>query len=171
MIEFKGKLTGKAEAFMVKKDRLLGFYLALFSVLVVGPIALPLMAKAFQMTSVYWVFGSMLALFAVAPLILPKTMFVNKHAVILTIAEDEITYRLDVGPEKENDPIATQEDSRMTYEVEQLTDYGDFYYAAIARAKANHRYIFQKDLLTQGTLEDFEALFDGKIVRAQEFRK
>ncbi len=167
MIEFKGRLTGKAEAFMIKKDRLFVFYLSLFSVLVVGPIALPLLAKAFQMTSVYWVFGGIFALFAMAPLILPKKMFINKNPSILTIVDEEITYRLDVGPEKENDPIAVQEDSRMTYEVAQLIDYGEFYYAQLAKARGNHKYIFQKNLLTQGTLEEFEALFEGKLIREE----
>lgn len=47
--------------------------------------------------------------------------------------------------------------------VKYIADYGEWYY--IFFENKNGRFICQKDLICLGTLADFEALFDGKIVK------
>ena len=49
------------------------------------------------------------------------------------------------------------------YEVKRVYDYGECYY--IIYTDMAQAIICQKDLLKQGTLEEFEALFEGKIKR------
>lgn len=47
--------------------------------------------------------------------------------------------------------------------VKKVVDYGDFYHLIVFGKLS--AYICQKDLITQGTIEDFEKLFEDKIVR------
>lgn len=49
--------------------------------------------------------------------------------------------------------------------VKTVYDYEEFYYLSFNWTNKTMNYVCQKDLLTQGTLEDFEKLFDGKIIR------
>lgn len=51
--------------------------------------------------------------------------------------------------------------------IKGVRDFGE-YYVLIFRDSGNFSQIIcQKDLLTNGTIEQFEELFDGKIVRKQ----
>lgn len=50
-----------------------------------------------------------------------------------------------------------------TGEVKKLVDYGKYYY--ILYGGVNRAIICQKDLLVEGTIEEFENIFAGKIVR------
>ena len=51
----------------------------------------------------------------------------------------------------------------MIQEVKIVNDYGDWYHMIIP--KQDKYFIFQKDLITQGTIEEFESIFEDKIVR------
>ena len=53
---------------------------------------------------------------------------------------------------------------KLIKDAQALHDYGEFYQVVFSGG-ISAWFICQKDLLTQGTLEDFEALFEGKIVR------
>lgn len=80
---------------------------------------------------------------------IPKAVYIKDGKIIASFADavpgDPDDYRAEVY-EIEN--------------VESVVDYGSYYVIK------NPRYIFcQKDLLTQGTLEDFEKLFADKLVR------
>ena len=54
---------------------------------------------------------------------------------------------------------------KMVEEVEQVLDCGAWYQINFIRREKNGYFFCQKDLLTLGTIEDFEKLFEGKIVR------
>lgn len=58
-----------------------------------------------------------------------------------------------------------QSESRGVELVKTAYDYGEFYFLSFPMGKKSGNFVCQKDLLTQGTLEEFEKLFDGKIVR------
>ena len=52
--------------------------------------------------------------------------------------------------------------------IKGVRDFGE-YYVLIFRVSGNFlQIICQKDLLTNGTIEQFEELFDGKIVRMSD---
>ena len=57
------------------------------------------------------------------------------------------------------------EEFRLIADAAKVIDYGDFYYISFPFGKISNNFVCQKDLLTQGTLEEFEALFEGKIVK------
>ena len=54
---------------------------------------------------------------------------------------------------------------KMVEEVEQVLDCGAWYQINFIRREKNGYFFCQKDLLSMGTIEDFEKLFEGKIVR------
>ena len=54
---------------------------------------------------------------------------------------------------------------RNISDVKVVRDYGEFYDIISYFGKGSDFYVCQKDMLSRGTLEDFEKLFEGKIVR------
>ena len=53
--------------------------------------------------------------------------------------------------------------------VKKVIDAGDWYYVVFKFGDISSAFVCQKDLLTQGTLEDFEKLFEDKIVRKYRY--
>ena len=49
--------------------------------------------------------------------------------------------------------------------VKKVIDAGEWYYLVFKWSGTNTNFVCQKNLLQQGTLEEFEALFEGKIAR------
>lgn len=49
--------------------------------------------------------------------------------------------------------------------VKKVIDAGDWYYVIFKLGDVSNAFVCQKDLLREGTLEQFEALFEGKIKR------
>ena len=56
---------------------------------------------------------------------------------------------------------------RYIEEASVLIDYGEYYVVKFPFGKLSEYHICQKDLLKSGTLEEFEALFEGKIERVK----
>ena len=55
---------------------------------------------------------------------------------------------------------------KLISDIKCVNDYGEFYELVFPRsAGISDKFICQKNLLTKGTLEEFEALFEGKVVR------
>lgn len=54
---------------------------------------------------------------------------------------------------------------RKIQHIKKIVDYGDWYQIFFKYPYKNQTYICQKDLIKKGTIEDFENLFKGKIVR------
>jgi len=60
---------------------------------------------------------------------------------------------------------------RNVSDVKVVRDYDDFYDVISYFGKGSDFFVCQKDLLSCGTLEDFERLFEGKIVRMTKLDK
>ena len=54
---------------------------------------------------------------------------------------------------------------KTTDNVEQVLDYGAWYEIKFVPSEKNFRFVCQKDLLVKGTIEDFEKMFEGKLIR------
>ena len=50
-------------------------------------------------------------------------------------------------------------------QIKEIIDWGDWYQIVFLPSSKNLRFICQKDLISYGSLADFENLFQGKIVR------
>ena len=54
---------------------------------------------------------------------------------------------------------------RNIEDVKCVRDFGEFYELVFPFGKISEKFICQKDLLSKGTLAEFEALFGDKILR------
>ena len=59
----------------------------------------------------------------------------------------------------------TQVQRKPLSKVKKVVDAGDWYYVVFKGGSINSAFVCQKNLLTKGTLDEFEKLFEGKLVR------
>lgn len=72
----------------------------------------------------------------------------------ITIDEEKIVQESPLWPKPIEKPIN---------KIKKVLDYEDVYY--VIYSDMNNSIVCQKDLLIEGTIEEFEALFQGKIIR------
>ena len=154
MIEFKGYLSGAAEKHFHKKVINFGQNIALAS----ASLLLPLVIRISLHTKDWPGLGLYCTLLLIIPLLarIPKS---RKEKAAITpkriyIEEDTIVCVADKYVE-----------SKLLSDVKQVRDFGAFYDVVFPFGKYSEKFVCQKDLLTIGTLEDFEKLFEGRIVR------
>ncbi|MBR2971777.1 MAG: hypothetical protein IKC61_02480 [Clostridia bacterium] len=163
MIEFNGKISGLAEKHMWKRGKRITLAILILGLTVLFPFVILLWRK---LESFYgfniWVLPVMyVSLFIILPLIawvLPKSKKEKNDLVTNKVFTDEeyIVVVLSNG----------HEEYKLISKAKRVNDYGDFYEIVFPlSAGISENFICQKSLLTKGTLEEFEALFEGKIVR------
>lgn len=157
MIDFNGYLTGASDKFFFRK------YITFVQVILVG---------AFIMV---WPFILMIMTFL-------RSFYPIFCAYCIVFVGGMILFRIGIQTDKKTKKIITPkriyiEDESIICVTESSTmgkkfksvktvyDYEEFYYLSFNWTNKTMNYVCQKDLLTQGTLEDFEKLFDGKIIR------
>ncbi len=85
---------------------------------------------------------------------------------LLISIKNDIPLRIEITPEK-----AVKSECRKKthiysiHEVRKVIDYGDFYSIRINQQLEHGHFLCQKDLLTHGSIEEFEKIFENKIVR------
>ncbi len=157
MIEFNGYLTGNAEKRYFKKSFEFTQYLCLFSLLI-GVLYYPVLARLANrfapMQVLMYLFYGMCVLSPVW-LRIPQ---IGKRRIANTPKRIAI----------EDGFIACDTDKtvigRELQDVKKVRDFGEFYELVFPWTKLNGTFICQKDLLTKGSLGEFEKLFEGKIV-------
>ena len=131
----------------------------------------------------------MCVVFLVPPVILGVFNFNNLIVLIISIAIfasflifiivlGRYNSPIHVFKESEPDEIIILEDiievagnakycykQKKLYEVKKVIDFGAFYSIIFYLPDIDRRFVCQKDLITKGTLEEFEKLFEDKIVR------
>jgi len=159
VIEFRGYISGAAEKHFHNKARNFGQYILIASVLVFLPsiIHFSLQTKNWLLLSLYCTLFLIIPLSAYIPQsrqkrasITPKRIYTEEDTIVC-VADKYVEYRL-------------------LSDVKQVRDFGEFYEIVFPFGKISEKYICQKDLLTIGTIEDFEKMFDGKIVRRYSVR-
>ena len=156
MIEFNGYLTGKSERFFFKKNISYLQIAIIFAFTMVLPFII-LLVKTFQALSILYAYLAVFVCLMIAVRIfipksgksvIPKRIYIMDNKMVC-IADDFT-------------------EKRSVELVKKVYDYGEFYFISFYFGKISCYFICQKSLLTQGTIEDFEKLFDGKIVRKNE---
>lgn len=158
MIEFNGYLTGAPKKFLFKKLISCFQNATIFAFTMVLPFII-LLVKTFEALSILYLYlAFFLCLMIVYRIIIPKA---SKSAIPkrIYIMDDKMVCIADNFTE-----------NRSVELVRKVFDYGEFYFISFYFGKISCYFICQKSLLTQGTIEDFEKLFDGKIVRKNENR-
>lgn len=158
MIEFNGYLTGKSERFFFKKNISYLQIAIIFAFTMVLPFII-LLVKTFQALSILYAY---LAVFVC--LMIAVRIFIPKSG------KSVIPKRIYIMDNKMVCIADNFTENRSVELVKKVYDYGEFYFISFYFGKISCYFICQKSLLTQGTIEDFEKLFDGKIVRKNENR-
>lgn len=152
MIEFNGYLTDSAQKHFFARSRKLSLYVSLGSVALILPGVLAISVKT-GLWILFLLFCSTLVAIVIAAFI-PKSKKTKKQLIPKRIfTEDE--YIISVTD--------TAEDFKKISDVKKVKKYNDFYELSFPFGKISDKFICQKSLLSKGTLEEFEALFEGKI--------
>ena len=56
-------------------------------------------------------------------------------------------------------------ETRSINDVKKVIDHGEYYELCFSFGKLSDKFICQKNLITKGTIQEFETLFSGKITR------
>ena len=159
MIEFAGHLNENAKKFLIKKYMKRMIITAIVLYLVFG---VPTIIFALTVDRMAYLF--MIAVF-LAPVLFTIPIFTK------STQNELFPYRALIDKEEGTiviQPVVGEKNERfsMLEEVKSVNDYGDWYHMIIS--KQDIYFIFQKDLITQGTIEEFESIFEGKIVRIKK---
>lgn len=154
MIEFKGILTGAAEKRFIKKSREFGVGLIVIALLIFLPLIL-VIAVTSEYLELLWGYFAVLIGFPLMACI-PKS---KKEQAAVTpkrifLEDDRIVCVAD-----------KYEESRWIDDVKQVRDCGAFYELVFPMGKLSEKFICQKSLLSKGSLDEFEALFEGKMIK------
>lgn len=157
MIEFNGYLTGNSQKFfcnqIVKFQQKIMIFLYVLGLIILY-------------TVFYLLYGYIIE---------PRVVLLTLIFPVLSLLTPKIQTKKEkekITPQRvyiENDIIISQSnalvESRFLTDVKEVRDYGEFYYFVFPFGKYSYRFVCQKNLLSQGSLEEFESLFEGKIVR------
>ena len=160
MIEFSGMLTGDCRKYAIKSIRI-RFFVAMVLTSIV--VTLPCVYIS------YLVQEKIILLFLIGPAYL---LFVASLPPSKGILSQTIPFRVRLNCEENTfiyevkiNRTRSSEDFKMIDDIVKVIDYGEWYTVIIPIGLVGRDINCQKDLLTQGTLEEFEALFEGKIER------
>ncbi|MBQ2793112.1 MAG: hypothetical protein IJF05_00255 [Clostridia bacterium] len=151
MIEFAGELTGESKRFVIKNMRRVAF---LASVVIFLFFGVPTVVFAMAYNYLLFLFLIPISIVLLNPFFQSDNMK-KPFTVKITIESKELVY------EHEN-----LYNSYNISDVEDVIEYSEFYH--ILFNNFNKNFVCQKDLLTKGTIEDFEALFEEKITRVNQ---
>lgn len=153
MIEFNGRINGEAEKRFLYRARVLGQNILLIGLLLVSPTFVFIAVKFNYWPFLLWFFIMFLAIILLSRIpkgkkeiekIIPKKIFVQDEYIVCV--------------------ANSYTESRLLSDVKLVRDFGEFYELVFPLGKVSDKFICQKDLLTKGTLEEFEALFGDSLV-------
>lgn len=156
MIEFSGYITGITEKFFYKRTIRFAQKMMLFPIACMGPLF-----------TIYSIKTHKISLFigccvvAITMILLPYIATkVDKQKIIpkkIYIKDNTIVYISDKFTE-----------SKIVDDIREVRDYGEFYVLLFSFGNYSDKFICQKSLISKGSLEEFESLFEGKIVRKNQ---
>ena len=154
MIEFKGPLTGEAEKFLLKKQvQILSRAMIIVAIL----FGTPIIVSAIFIDLAILLFLTPIVLMLAFSFITPgknnQKTFMPKR-VFIDLEENMIVHQCE-----------KMERFHNLDSVKRVFDYGDWYYFKFDYANRDMYFVCQKDLISQGTIDEFEELFKDKIER------
>ena len=153
MIEFCGEIDGRCKKYRLYVESMVGLVCTLIPALLIA------FAITICLIVIDWVFALAyipLVLFVVFAAIAP----LSKKAQKLTLPHCVQIY--DDRIESKNEKFY---DIRQIVYVKKVIDMGDWYQIFFRFPHKNAHFVCQKNLITQGSIEEFEALFRDKLIR------
>ena len=154
MVEFNGYLTGAAEKHFRKKSRILGRNILLFAAILVLPMIWQIAKWVRSWEVLLWYALALVCSYLLC--LIPQRKKVQLSMTPKRIFADE-DYIVCVAD--------SYSESKLIGDVKTVRDFGEFYDITFPFGNASEKFVCQKSLLSKGTLEAFEALFEGKIIR------
>ena len=155
--EFSGALTGAAEKRFWKLSRHISCQMFLMVSATMAPICIFLSIRYKT-----WLLALLFVL-CVAFILLVVHIPKSKKD-----KQETVPYRVFTDGEIITSVSIRYNESRHLKKVIKVKEYPEFYELVFAFPQISDKFICQKELLSQGTLEEFEALFNGKIVHYQK---
>ena len=154
MIEFKGKITGKTLHFHTMRYK----KLFIFSSLLASLLVLLLYGWLYNFYII--VIAMFVVFFPVLTIISPKSFWrlLAPYRVYIDLDDRTIVSEIKGYPET----------FRMIDDIVEVKDHGDFYTFKFTSLRNQLNFIAQKDLITQGTIEEFEEIFEEVLVRVKK---
>lgn len=153
MIEFKGELTGNAKKHYLKKN--ISFwrkFTLLGSLIVCVPLA------------IFSVIKHISILFCISCVVLLCAYFAP---CIIKFAKEVMPKKIYIEEDIISCDIGSQSESIFLEDIKEIYDYGEFYSFMFTNGQYTPHFVCQKDLLSKGTIEEFESLFEDKIIKIE----
>jgi len=151
MIIFRGEPSGECKDYINKKSS---------KTLLIGALVMNVGVFLFLLMFVFE-YPETLA-FMIIPIVSTVVLVINRKS--LTVIQHEVMINGNSIRSKTKDG---REIFIMVNDITEVADNGTYYSFAVKNARATYMFACQKDLLVEGTLEDFEKLFEGKIVKSE----
>ena len=154
MIEFNGDITGNCKKYMLKRSSNLGHIAGLIVAVLFEIPAIILLSIMLD-----WIFIITLPVLCLFVFLAGATPDPKTHSSILP-TKVSITTTNEIISESESFHY-----TRSIADVKKIIDFGEWYHIFFYFECRNGHYVCQKDLLTKGSIEEFEKIFEGKIIR------
>lgn len=163
MIEFKGRLSNKCKEYVIKSSWQLGFFIV---IAVCIPFIILSIVLSIKDDCIYLLILIPVALLIFFASLKPGTKAYRKlYGKNGKIYDGELTWHISI----EGDIIFAEgiqrSETKYLSNVKKVVDMGDWYKVYFYFPYKSNLFICQKDLIIQGTIEDFENLFSEKIIR------
>ncbi len=157
MIEFKGHLTGDAEKRYIKRAVAFGRNIMLVSGLFISPLVIYISIFMHTWTIIigYSVLLTVILIASNIPLMHKDLKLHMPQKICIDTDDGIISYMTEQG----------EEDFKDINSATEVRDFMEFYEVVFPLGNYSERFICQKDLIVNGTLEEFETLFAGKITK------
>ena len=154
MVEFTGYLTGKAEKHFARKGSSFARNIFLVGAGLLAPVIISFIiyTKSTLLLGVYFAAIVSIVVFSLIPKskkelksITPKRIYTDGESI--TCVADKYV------------------ETRFIHDVKEVHDCGEYYDLIFPFGKISEKFICQKSLLTNGSLKEFENLFENRIKR------
>lgn len=159
MVVFSGELSNNGKKFLLKKNAFIGFIVSLIITLIALVIVV-MIALMYEL----WIAFLFLLPFLLIILLATLAPYLQREKTLKLIAPSKIVFNGETGYIqvflKESEIIIEKPVSK----VKSVIDEKEWYYLKFNFLKLDGL-ICQKSLITEGTIQEFEKLFEGKIIR------
>lgn len=152
MIEFYGELSEQCKKYIINREKKVGTFAALI-VSVIFSIPIIILSIIID-----WIF---LLAFFVLILIILLSWLQPTSKIYGKILPKRVSIKNGIIESEGDDFDYVEKLSSVKF----VLDMGEWYHIYFKYKYRNFRFICQKDLIKQGTLEEFEDLFVGKIIK------
>lgn len=152
MIRFEGKITSETFKWFLKRETIAGI-IVMYPICIFGcalVVYLSIINEIFPLLSVLILIIGIAVLSSIprkkdAQKVLPHSITITDETISFT--GEKLAFYRDIN------------------KIKSIEDFGTFYFFKMYFPNGNGTFICQKDLIIEGTIEEFEKLFEGKIVR------